>query len=78
MRNSAGALVYSSQIVFFQFLCYTCFSGTISPLQAPDFEYAQTSIALLSVKTYSRFSKDHFSLNDFYVWAVFNGQNSKE
>ena len=72
------SISYSSQIVFFQFLCYTCFSGTICQLQVSDFEYAQTCIALLSGKTYSRFSKDHFSLNDFYAWAAFNGQNSKE
>ena len=26
---------YSSQIVFFQFLHYTCFSGAICPLQVP-------------------------------------------
>ena len=27
---------YSSQIVFFQFLHYTCFSGAVCPLQVPD------------------------------------------
>ena len=27
---------YSSQIVFFQFLHYTCFSSAICPLQVPD------------------------------------------
>ena len=27
---------YSSQIVFFPLLHYTCFSGTICPLQVPD------------------------------------------
>ena len=28
---------YSSQIVFFQLLHYTCFSGAICPLQVPGF-----------------------------------------
>ena len=31
MRNQG--ISYSSQIVFFEFLDYTCFSGTVCPLQ---------------------------------------------
>ena len=31
---------YSSQIVFFQFLHYTCFSSAICPLQVPGSTYA--------------------------------------
>ena len=31
---------YSGQIVFFQLMCYTHFSGAICPLQVPDVEAA--------------------------------------
>ena len=31
---------YSGQIVFFQFLHYTCFSSAICPLQVPDSQLA--------------------------------------
>ena len=33
--QQAGGISYSSQIVFFQFLHYTCFSSAICPLQVP-------------------------------------------
>ena len=42
-----------------------------------NFENAQTRTAWLSVKNFSRFSKGYFSLDDFYVWAAFNRQNTK-
>ena len=35
-RKCSRGISYSSQIVFFQSLHYTCFSSAICPLQVPD------------------------------------------
>ena len=35
-EKCSRGITYSSQIVFFQLLHYTCFSGAICPLQVPD------------------------------------------
>ena len=35
-ENFSRGVSYSGQIVFFQFLHYTCFSSAICPLQVPD------------------------------------------
>ena len=39
---------YSSQIVFFQFLHYTCFSSAICPVQVPGFSYANLHLEFLN------------------------------
>ena len=36
-QKFSRGISYSGQIVFFQFLHYTCFSGAICPLQVPNF-----------------------------------------
>ena len=43
-EKCSRGISYSSQIVFFQLLHYTCFSGPICPLQVPanDLESTET------------------------------------
>ena len=44
-EKCSRGISYSSQILFFQSLHYTCFSSAICPLQVPDFyhTFSQTS-----------------------------------
>ena len=59
---------YSGQIVFFQFLHYTCFSSAICPLQVPGLNIAVASI--LDMNSGMQFCHSVHLIHHFSVWLA--------